>query len=172
MVNISMGFYGLPWWFGWSRNRLQCKRPELDPWVGKVHWRRTWQPLYILAWRTSWTEEPGRQQSMGLQRVDMTVQLSPSGEFEQESPRIVTAHTLRDSASYKTRWEQTPGCPSFVPCATSASCFKMSAHQNCYFKGIPWQSSGQDSTLSLQTQSLVRELRSCKPKEKKVISRP
>ena len=24
----------------------------------------------ILAWRTSWTEEPGRLQSMGLQRVE------------------------------------------------------------------------------------------------------
>ena len=26
----------------------------------------------ILAWRTPWTEEPGRLQSMGLQRSDMT----------------------------------------------------------------------------------------------------
>ena len=25
----------------------------------------------ILAWRVSWTEEPGRLQSMGLQRLDM-----------------------------------------------------------------------------------------------------
>ena len=26
----------------------------------------------ILAWRIPWTEEPGRLQSMGLQRLDMT----------------------------------------------------------------------------------------------------
>ena len=26
----------------------------------------------ILAWRTSWTEEPGRLQSVGLQESDMT----------------------------------------------------------------------------------------------------
>ena len=26
----------------------------------------------ILAWKIPWTEEPGRLQSMGLQRVDMT----------------------------------------------------------------------------------------------------
>ena len=26
----------------------------------------------ILAWRTPWTEEPGRLQSMGLQESDMT----------------------------------------------------------------------------------------------------
>ena len=30
----------------------------------------------ILAWRTPWTEEPGGLQSVGLQRVDTTEQLS------------------------------------------------------------------------------------------------
>ena len=32
----------------------QCrrrKRPEFDPWVGKIPWRRAWQPTPILAWR-------------------------------------------------------------------------------------------------------------------------
>ena len=29
-------------------------------------------PLSILAWRISWTEEPGKLQSMGLQESDMT----------------------------------------------------------------------------------------------------
>ena len=32
----------------------------------------------ILAWRTPWTEEPGRLQSMGHKELDMTEQLSPS----------------------------------------------------------------------------------------------
>ena len=30
----------------------------------------------ILSWKTPWTEEPGRQQSMGLQELDMTEQLN------------------------------------------------------------------------------------------------
>ena len=31
---------------------LQCKRPRLDPWVGKIPWRRGWLPTpSILAWR-------------------------------------------------------------------------------------------------------------------------
>ena len=30
----------------------------------------------ILAWRIPWTQEPGRLQSMGLQELDMTKQLS------------------------------------------------------------------------------------------------
>ena len=39
------------------------KRGRFDPWVGKIPWRRKRQPLCILGWRISWTEEP-----CGLQR--------------------------------------------------------------------------------------------------------
>ena len=39
-------------------------------WEDQMPWRRKWQPTpSILAWRISWTEEPGQLQSMGLQRV-------------------------------------------------------------------------------------------------------
>jgi len=27
---------------------LQCGRPEFDPWVGKIPWRRKWQPTPVL----------------------------------------------------------------------------------------------------------------------------
>ena len=42
-----------------------------DPWVGKIPWRRGYTATHssILAWRIPWTEEPGRLQSMGSQRV-------------------------------------------------------------------------------------------------------
>ena len=30
--------------------------PGFDPWVGKILWRREWQPT----WRIPWTEEPAR----------------------------------------------------------------------------------------------------------------
>ena len=33
-------------------------------------------PSSILAWRIPWTEEPGRLQSMGSQRMDSTEQLT------------------------------------------------------------------------------------------------
>ena len=39
------------------------------PKVGKIPWKRTWQPTLFLARKTPWTEEPGGLQSMGLQRV-------------------------------------------------------------------------------------------------------
>jgi len=49
---------------------LECGRPEFDPWVGKIPWRRKMAThSSTLAWRIPWREEPDRLQSMGLQRV-------------------------------------------------------------------------------------------------------
>ena len=31
-------------WLSWYRIFLQCRRPGLDPWVEKIHFRRKWQP--------------------------------------------------------------------------------------------------------------------------------
>ena len=48
----------------------QCRRHKVcgfGTWIGKIPWRRAWQPTS--AWRISWTEEPGRLQSIGSQRV-------------------------------------------------------------------------------------------------------
>ena len=51
----------------------QCrryKRPGFDPWVGKIPWRRTWQPTPIfLPGESPWTEKPGRLVSTGSQKV-------------------------------------------------------------------------------------------------------
>ena len=33
--------------FWWYRNRLQYRRPGFDPWVGKIPWRRAWQPTPV-----------------------------------------------------------------------------------------------------------------------------
>ena len=34
----------LPWWLRWESVCLQCRRPRFKPWVGKIPWRRKWQP--------------------------------------------------------------------------------------------------------------------------------
>ena len=49
---------------------LQCRTLGFDPWVGKIPWRRAWQPTPVF-WpgESSWTEDPGRLQSMGSQTV-------------------------------------------------------------------------------------------------------
>ena len=37
---FSISTRALPLWLSWERIRLQCRRPGLDPWVGKIPWRR------------------------------------------------------------------------------------------------------------------------------------
>ena len=44
------------------------ERHGLDPWVGKIPWRRATHSS-ILAWRIPWTEGPGGLQSVWSHRV-------------------------------------------------------------------------------------------------------
>ena len=37
----------LPWWLRGYSVCLQCGRPGFDPWVGKIPWRRKWQPTPV-----------------------------------------------------------------------------------------------------------------------------
>ena len=48
----------------------RCRRPRFGPWVGKVPWRREWQPTPVfLPGESPWTEEPSGLRSMGLERI-------------------------------------------------------------------------------------------------------
>ena len=48
----------------------QCWRPGFDLWLGKIPWRKAWQPTPVfLPEEPPWTEEPSGLQSMGSQRV-------------------------------------------------------------------------------------------------------
>ena len=59
-----------PLWLSQCRICLKCGRPGFDPWVGKIPWRRAWQPIPVFRpGESPWTEEPGGLQSMGLQRA-------------------------------------------------------------------------------------------------------
>ena len=52
---------------------LHCRshrRHRFDPWIGKIPWRRAWQPTPVfLPGESPWAEEPGRLQSMRSQTV-------------------------------------------------------------------------------------------------------
>ena len=49
------------------KNRLQCGRPGFDPWVGKIPWRRAWQPTPAF-----WSREFHRLYSpWGCKELDM-----------------------------------------------------------------------------------------------------
>ena len=39
--------YGLPWWLSREQSACQCRRCGFKPWVGKISWRRKWQPTPI-----------------------------------------------------------------------------------------------------------------------------
>jgi len=38
---------GLPWWLRWYSVCLQCGRSGFSPCVGKISWRRKWQPTPV-----------------------------------------------------------------------------------------------------------------------------
>ena len=61
---------GLPGWLSRWRIHLLCGRPGFDPWVGKVPWKRAWQPTpLLLPGESPWAGEPGGLQSVVSQRV-------------------------------------------------------------------------------------------------------
>ena len=38
---------GLPWWLSSKEAACQCRRPRFNPWLGKIPWRRKWQPTPV-----------------------------------------------------------------------------------------------------------------------------
>ena len=38
---------GLRWWLNGKESACQCRRCGFDPWVGKIPWRRKWQPTSV-----------------------------------------------------------------------------------------------------------------------------
>ena len=52
------------------KNLPAMQASGFNPWVGKIPWRRIWQPIPVfLPGESLGTEEPGGLQSMGSQRV-------------------------------------------------------------------------------------------------------
>ena len=51
-----------------KESTCQCRRRGFNPWVGKMPWRRKWQPTLVFLHR-GWTEESGGLRFTGSQRV-------------------------------------------------------------------------------------------------------
>ena len=77
--SISMLEMSLPWWLRQKSICLQCGRPRFDPWVGKILWRRKWQPTPVLL--------PGK--SHGWRSV---VGYSPWGHKELDTTELLQFH--------------------------------------------------------------------------------
>ena len=43
----------LLWWQSGKESACQCRRPGFNPWVGKIPWRRKWQPTPVSLLRKS-----------------------------------------------------------------------------------------------------------------------
>ena len=80
LVSWPYKFWNAVNFYGASQVALVIKKIHLPmqeikdrvfyPWVGKIPWKRKWQPIPVfLAWKIPWTEEPGSLQSIGSQRV-------------------------------------------------------------------------------------------------------
>ena len=89
------------WHFGWwsfSIIRLQCGRPGFNPWVGKIPWRRKWQPTPVFL-----PGESHGQRSLagcspwGLKELDITERLSLTHSFHilgVFSMKLIMSHFL------------------------------------------------------------------------------
>ena len=71
------GLSGFPGGSDAKESTCQCRRlqkPGFDPWrIGKIPWRREWQPTPVfLPGESPWTEEPGR----GHKESDMAERLT------------------------------------------------------------------------------------------------
>ena len=42
---VLMRLEGLPWWLGGKECTCKCRRWGFNLWVGKIPWRRKWQPI-------------------------------------------------------------------------------------------------------------------------------
>ena len=78
-VVVWVGLYPqrLPWWLRLLRVFLHCGRPGFSPWVGKIPWRRKWQPTPVFLPRKSHAQRSLAGYSpQGHIASDMTEQLT------------------------------------------------------------------------------------------------
>ena len=66
---------GLPRWLSEKGFICQCRRCELSPWVGKIPWRRKWQPTPILPEKSLGQRSLAGYSPWGSKELGMTQQL-------------------------------------------------------------------------------------------------
>ena len=93
-----MGFPGGP-----SDKESACNaadsRPGFSPWIGKIPWRRAWQPTPVfLPGKIPYTEEAGGLQSIGQNRTckesDRTEHLAAAVNILDFAGHIVSVATM------------------------------------------------------------------------------
>ena len=70
VLNLGRLATGILWWVSCKESICQLRRHGFDPWVGKLPWRRAWQPTPVfLPEESPWTEELGGLQSLGSHKI-------------------------------------------------------------------------------------------------------
>ena len=85
----------------------QCRKPGFNPWEDPLE-KDMATHSSILAWRIPWTEEPGRLQSMGLQRVGQdwvtntfTLDARPQNYLRAWKMQILGSHFQPDNPEFQ-----------------------------------------------------------------------
>ena len=97
---------GLPWWLSRLIVHLQCMRDRrhgFDFWVGKIPWRRKWQPTpVLLLGKIPWAEEPRGDSPWGFKELDTAELLSDDEmRLENEGHFLLVNHcSLSDIISF------------------------------------------------------------------------
>ena len=60
-----------PWFRRW-RICLQCRRRGFDSWIGKIPWRRKWEPTPVLTWRIHGQRSLAHYRPWGCKELDTT----------------------------------------------------------------------------------------------------
>ena len=47
LVDVHVDAYGFPWWLSGKESSCQCRRRGFNPWIGRIPWRRKWQPTPV-----------------------------------------------------------------------------------------------------------------------------
>ena len=77
LLHDSKYINGLPWQLRQWGIHLQCRRQRLDPWVGKILWKRKWQPaLVFLPGESHGQRNLAGYSPWGHKELDMTEQPS------------------------------------------------------------------------------------------------
>ena len=76
-IKIKFSYPWLPWCLSGKKFACRCRRRGFDPWVGKIPWKRKWQPT-----STALARKPRGQKSLmcyipwGHKQSDMTFRLN------------------------------------------------------------------------------------------------
>ena len=122
----------------------QCrrhKRHRFDLWIGKIPWRRAWQPtpvflpgvfLYLPpVFLPPWTEKPGKLQSVQFSSVAQ-LWLTLCDPLDCSMPSLPVYHQLRQFTQTHVHWVDDAIQPSHPLSSSSPPTFNLSKHQGLF----------------------------------------